>query len=96
MATILGDVLLSGAFCSYIGFFDHFYRRKLLSSFKDYLESTAAIHFRKDLLLLEFLSKPSDRLNWQSHKLPNDDLCTENAIILSRFHRYPLIIDPAG
>jgi dynein heavy chain 1 len=25
-----------------------------------------------------------------------DDLCTENAIIMSRFNRYPLIIDPSG
>ena len=33
---------------------------------------------------------------WQSHKLPSDDLCSENAIILSRFHKYPLIIDPSG
>ncbi|EAR94592.2 dynein heavy chain, cytoplasmic protein (macronuclear) [Tetrahymena thermophila SB210] len=96
MATIIGDVLLSGAFCSYIGFFDHFYRRVLMKSFRDYLENSAYIRFRKDLSLIEFLSKPSDRLNWQSHRLPNDDLCTENAIILSRFHRYPLIIDPAG
>ena len=27
---------------------------------------------------------------------PVDDLCTENAIILKRFNRYPLIIDPSG
>ena len=64
MATIIGDVLLSGAFCSYIGFFDHFYRRVLMTSFRDYLENSAFIRFRKDLSLLEFLSKPSDRLNW--------------------------------
>ena len=25
-----------------------------------------------------------------------DDLCTENAIMLHRFNRYPLIIDPSG
>lgn len=29
-------------------------------------------------------------------KLPDDDLCLENAIILTRYNRYPLIIDPAG
>eukprot|EP01015_Nassula_variabilis_P036963 TRINITY_DN967_c0_g2_i6.p1 TRINITY_DN967_c0_g2~~TRINITY_DN967_c0_g2_i6.p1 ORF type:complete len:1103 (-),score=250.87 TRINITY_DN967_c0_g2_i6:90-3398(-) len=43
-----------------------------------------------------FLTKPSEKLIWQSHKLPADDLCTENAIILSKFNRYPLIIDPSG
>ena len=28
--------------------------------------------------------------------LPDDDLCYENAIIMRRFLRYPLIIDPSG
>jgi len=28
-------------------------------------------------------------------ELPNDELCMENAIILKRFNRYPLIIDPS-
>lgn len=44
----------------------------------------------------EFLSKPTDRLLWQTtQELPNDDLCLENAIILKRFNRYPLVIDPS-
>jgi dynein heavy chain 1 len=44
---------------------------------------------------MEFLSKPTDRLTWQVQQLPNDELCIENAIILKRFNRYPLIIDPS-
>lgn len=43
----------------------------------------------------EFLSKPQERILWQQQELPNDDLCIENAIILKRFNRYPLIIDPS-
>lgn len=42
------------------------------------------------------MSSAGERLIWKSHKLPSDDLCTENAIILKRFNRYPLIIDPSG
>jgi dynein heavy chain 1, cytosolic len=44
---------------------------------------------------MEFLSKPTDRLQWQMQELPNDELCIENAIILKRYNRYPLIIDPS-
>jgi dynein heavy chain 1 len=44
---------------------------------------------------MEFLSKPTDRLLWQTQELPNDELCIENAIILKRFNRYPLVIDPS-
>lgn len=54
------------------------------------------ISFREEMSIIQYLSKPSDRFTWQSHKLPSDELCTQNAIILSRFHKYPLIIDPSG
>ena len=56
----------------------------------------AAIAYRSDMARTEFLSNPDQRIKWQSNKLPTDDLCTENAIMLSRFNRYPLIIDPSG
>ena len=42
------------------------------------------------------LSNPDERLRWQADTLPADDLCTGNAIMLRRFNRYPLIIDPSG
>jgi hypothetical protein len=32
----------------------------------------------------------------QANNLPNDDLCMENAIMINKFNRYPLIIDPSG
>lgn len=95
MATLVGDTLIAGAFLSYIGFFDHYYRKILHESWKEYLDM-CGIRCKPDLALIEFLSKPDDRLTWNLHSLPTDDLCTENAIILSKFNRYPLIIDPSG
>jgi dynein heavy chain 1 len=47
-------------------------------------------------LLFQYLSTADDRLKWQANSLPADDLCTENAIMLQRFNRYPLVIDPSG
>ena len=44
----------------------------------------------------QYLSNPDERLRWQANALPSDDLCTENAIMIRRFNRYPLIIDPSG
>ena len=44
----------------------------------------------------QYLSNPDERLRWQASALPSDDLCTENAIMIRRFNRYPLIIDPSG
>ncbi|CEM16453.1 unnamed protein product [Vitrella brassicaformis CCMP3155] len=95
MGTIVGDCLLAGAFCTYIGFFDHYYRNRLSLEWRENLE-TLGIRFRDDLSLIDYLSKPSERLQWTANALPADDLSTENAIVLKRFIRYPLIIDPSG
>ena len=45
--------------------------------------------------IIEFLSRPQDRIEWQSQELPNDELCITNAIIMKRYIRYPLVIDPS-
>ena len=54
------------------------------------------LKFKEDISISEYLSTNSERLLWQSHKLPNDELCNQNAIIIKRHNRYPLIIDPSG
>ena len=48
------------------------------------------------VLYLQYLSTADERLQWQANALPTDELCTENAIMLKRYNRYPLIIDPSG
>jgi len=54
------------------------------------------VQFKPELALCEYLSHPDERLRWKEHSLPDDDLCTENAIMIKRFNRFPLIIDPSG
>ncbi|XP_044265029.1 dynein heavy chain, cytoplasmic isoform X6 [Tribolium madens] len=95
MSTIIGDVLLSAAFIAYGGYFDQHYRQNLFSTWCQHL-TQAAIQYRPDIARTEYLSNPDERLRWQANALPSDDLCTENAIMLKRFNRYPLIIDPSG
>ena len=56
----------------------------------------SGIDFKQLNPMTEYLSSADERLGWQENSLPVDDLCTENAIILKRFNRYPLIIDPTG
>ncbi|KAG0078658.1 hypothetical protein BGZ90_004687, partial [Linnemannia elongata] len=95
MATTVGDVLLSSAFLAYGGYFDQQYREILFHKWADHL-AKAGIQYKADISLAEYLSTADDRLSWTEHSLPADDLCVENAIILERFNRYPLIIDPSG
>ncbi|TGZ69850.1 hypothetical protein CRM22_003509 [Opisthorchis felineus] len=95
MSTIFGDCLLSAAFMAYGGYFDQHLRASLFATWCQHLQSVD-IRFRSDLALVEYLSNPDERLRWQANDLPNDELCVENAIMLTRFNRYPLIIDPSG
>ena len=95
VATLVGDALLAGAFCAYVGFFDFKQRQLLLQDWADILQDYG-IASKSDLSLSQYLSTPAQRLEWQSNRLPSDELCVENAIILNRFNRYPLVVDPSG
>ena len=95
MSTIVGDVLLSAAFLSYGGFFDQHYREVMWQEWSSHL-AEAGIKYKPELSFTDYLSTADDRLSWQSKSLPADNLTTENAIMLKRFNRYPLIIDPTG
>ncbi|KAF8640937.1 hypothetical protein AX17_000584 [Amanita inopinata Kibby_2008] len=95
MSTIVGDVLLSAAFLAYGGFFDQHYREVMWQEWANHL-TEANVKYKSELSFTEYLSTADDRLSWQSKSLPADNLTTENAIMLKRFNRYPLIIDPTG
>ena len=95
LSCMTGDVLICAAFLGYCGFFDQLYRNLLLKTWKRYITEFKLKH-KPELGIAEYLSTSAERLLWQSHKLPNDELCSQNAIIMKRHNRYPLIIDPSG
>ena len=95
MSTLIGDSLLAGAFLTYSGAFDHRIRKNLMTEWSESLHSLG-IPFRADLKIVPYLSSPSDQMSWKSFGLPADELAIQNAILLQRFNRYPLIIDPSG
>lgn len=95
ISTIVGDVLVAAAFLAYSGLYDQQLRKAMVDDWLDQL-SQSGIKYKMHNPVTEYLSHADQRLKWQEHGLPVDDLCTENAIILKRFNRYPLIIDPSG
>ncbi|CAM9277136.1 unnamed protein product, partial [Phaeothamnion confervicola] len=95
MRTLLGDCLLTAAFLTYAGVFDFRTRRALAAECAGIL-AALGVPARPGLSCADFLSKPADRLRWAELGLPQDDLCVENAVILDRFHRFPLVVDPSG
>lgn len=95
MSTILSDCLVSSAFLTYAGYYDQHMRDNLFTSWLSHLH-LAKLKYRDDIARIEYLCNPDERLQWTANSLPSDDLCVENAIMLKRFNRFPLIIDPSG
>jgi dynein heavy chain 1 len=95
MSTLIGDCLIASAFLTYLGIFDYRNRSKLINEWSEVLESYH-LPYRSELDMINYLSKPTEQLSWLESNLPNDTLAIQNAIIFQRFHRFPLIIDPAG
>ncbi|KIW34320.1 uncharacterized protein PV07_01105 [Cladophialophora immunda] len=93
--TLVGDVVISSAFLAYGGLYDQQFRKTMVDDWMHHM-SQSGISCKSDGSVLGYLSSADERLQWQRHSLPADDLCMENAIMLKRFNRYPLIIDPPG
>ena len=95
ISTLVGDVLVAAAFLAYGGLYDQTFRKSMIEDWFHQLH-LSGVQYKSPNPVTEYLSTADERLGWQENALPVDDLCTENAIILKRFNRYPLIIDPSG
>ena len=93
--TLVGDVVIASAFLAYGGLYDQQFRKSMVEDWLHQL-SQSGIACKSDGSVLGYLSTADERLQWQKNALPADDLCMENAIMLKRFNRYPLIIDPSS
>merc|ERR1719233_2639554 len=95
LSTLVGDCILSASFLTFIGYYNQTYREIVMNSVKDVLQKFE-IQYQDSLNVVQYLASPSDQQSWKKSGLPEDDLCLENAIILERFNRYPLVVDPSG
>jgi dynein heavy chain 1, cytosolic len=92
---IVGDVLISTAFLTYAGYFDQFHRESLLKAWRSHFKESG-IKSHKQLSVSDYLTTAEKRNCWFENSLPADQLCVENALILDRQKRFPLIIDPSN
>ena len=95
MSTLIGDNLIAAGFLTYGGIFDQKIRKRLTMEWSDTLENLG-IPFKPDMEIIPYLSTSTEHLQWRDWGLPIDELALQNAILLQRFNRYPLIVDPSG
>ncbi|KAG5439721.1 hypothetical protein PCANB_000003 [Pneumocystis canis] len=92
--TLAGDVLLSSAFLAYLGIYDQQARLHIQNSWKAQLHSLK-INIKENNPVSEYLVTIDEKSDWIDNLLPSDDFYIENALVLKRCYRYPLIIDPS-
>ncbi|XP_039885510.1 dynein heavy chain 11, axonemal isoform X2 [Simochromis diagramma] len=94
--TLCGDVLLTSAFVSYMGYFTSQYRVELFNNkwipFLRSLKVSVPLTDGLDPVLM--LTDDATVAAWHNQGLPNDRMSIENAAILTTSERWPLIIDP--
>ncbi|XP_037074053.1 dynein beta chain, ciliary-like [Pollicipes pollicipes] len=92
--TIPGDVLLVTAFISYVGCFTKQYRTELLD--KQWFPQITKLEVptTPELDPLSLLTDEAQIATWNNEGLPNDRMSAENATILTKSERWPLMIDP--
>ncbi|XP_041843992.1 dynein heavy chain 11, axonemal [Melanotaenia boesemani] len=94
--TLCGDVLLTSAFVSYMGYFTSQYRVELFNNvWIPFLQSQkVSVPLTDGLDPILMLTDDATVAAWHNQGLPNDRMSIENAAILTTSERWPLIIDP--
>ncbi|KAI0977659.1 hypothetical protein GJ496_008262 [Pomphorhynchus laevis] len=95
LETIIGDMLLTSAFLTYMGYFSMPYRDAILERWVTLLKSEEPIlPQRQDTSPLNQLVDDADIAEWVNQGLPNDEMSYQNAAILLNMERCALIVDP--
>lgn len=93
---LVGNVAKASAFVCYCGPFNTEFRNKLTLDYFQADLDRRRIPSAAKLKLTDFLVDQTQVGEWQLEGLPTDDLSIQNAIMVTKSDRYPLMIDPQG
>ncbi len=92
---LVGDALICTGFLSYQGPFNQDYRSLMAKQWQKML-TDKRIPFSPSINVVDYLTDSRQIGTWSAQNLPSDDLSVQNAIIVTKAARYPLLIDPQG
>lgn len=92
---LIGDTFLAAACISYYGPFTGGFRQRIVDQWLGHTQELA-IPCSPGYSLTNTLGSPVEIREWQLNGLPTDPTSTDNAILVTRGERWPLMIDPQG
>lgn len=95
LTEVAGEVFLSACTVSYLGPFTGAYREPLMARWTEKLKELE-IPMSKSYSLASNLENPIRIRDWVLEGLPNDSVSIDNAVIVKKCQRWPLLIDPQG
>ncbi|XP_049864535.1 dynein axonemal heavy chain 6 [Schistocerca gregaria] len=93
LITVVGDVLVAAACVAYLGAFTNNYRIELVQKWVEHIMALE-IPASEVFSLINVLADPFEIRQWNVYGLPRDNVSTENAIMVTKGSRWPLMIDP--
>ena len=94
MRLLVGDVLMSSSFVAYIAPFSRQFRDSLVDEKWKPDMLARGVPLTAGFDPMNLLTDSSKTASWQAEGLPADPLSTQNASIICKCARFPLIIDP--
>ena len=93
IGNVVGDVFVAAACVAYYGAFTSKYREELVNHWITHCVELE-IPVTEGLTLSSVLADPYEIRQWNTDGLPRDQVSTENAILVTRGRRWPLMIAP--
>ena len=93
IGNVVGDVFVSTACVAYFGAFTSVYRHELVQRWTNHCKELE-IPVTENMSVISVLADPYEIRQWNTDGLPRDQVSTENAILVTRGRRWPLMIDP--
>ena len=89
----MGDVFVSAACIAYYGAFTNIYRQELVALWTNRCIELQ-IPVSQTLTIVSVLVDSFEIRQWNTDGLPRDQVSIENATLVTRGRRWPLMIDP--
>jgi dynein heavy chain len=90
---LIGNCLIGAGMVAYAGAFTAQFRQELEQIWREKIKKLR-IDFQEGISMKSLLEDPVKTKIWTAASLPNDNLSIENAIIMFKSRRWPLMIDP--